>query len=72
MSDFIKAGADVNAREESDGTPLHYAAQDGHAETVTALIEAGADIRAKTDDGMLPADLAKDNDILRALNAARR
>ena len=59
-------------------TPLHVAAVAGNAETVVVLIKAGADIRAKTDDGKLPADLAEDNyevknhDIFRVLDAARR
>ena len=44
---------------------------------VAALIKGGANIRANTSDGKLPADLAignnkvKDHDIYRVLDAAR-
>ena len=73
----LAAGADVNARAEAGMTPLHAAAAVGNAETVAALVKAGANIRAKTSDGRLPADLAEDNDkvknhdIFWTLNAAR-
>lgn len=36
----------VKARDAEESTPLHYAAWKGHAEVVSALLDAGADIRA--------------------------
>jgi len=74
----VKAGQEATMRRNRSGaTPLHWAAQYGDAETVVALVNAGADIRAKTNGGSLPADLAEDNpkvkdrDIFRVLDAAR-
>lgn len=36
---LIKDGADVNARDENDCRPIHYAVQNGHSEIVEILIE---------------------------------
>lgn len=43
---LINAGACVNARDNYGGTPLHSASASGNAETVKALIAAGADVDA--------------------------
>lgn len=40
---LIKAGADVNAKDESGGTPLGLAASFKNKDGVSLLIEAGAD-----------------------------
>ena len=45
--------ADVNARDDDD-TPLHYAANGGHAAIASVLIAAGADVNAKNDDDDTP------------------
>ncbi len=37
----------IPSRAQSDKTPLHYAAGEGHASIVTELLAAGADINAK-------------------------
>ena len=41
-------GADIEARDVFGGTPLHSAAASGTAETVNAMINAGADIKARS------------------------
>ena len=38
---------DVNVRDKSGRTPLHWAAQSGHTETARYLIESGADVNAR-------------------------
>jgi hypothetical protein len=44
VRDLIAAGADVNAiGGDHDGTPLCYAARQGNVESITILLEAGAD-----------------------------
>ena len=37
-----KCGADLNAEDENGDTALHLAAEEGHAETVRALVALGA------------------------------
>lgn len=65
----IENGADVNAADESQTTPLHYAARYGRGEAVDMLVEAGANVKARDDtdstllheassDGCLDASLA--------------
>lgn len=51
----LKAGVEVNARDDQDRTPLHWAA--GHSPDpalVEALIAAGADPGARADNGATP------------------
>lgn len=49
----LKAGADVNARDEYNNTALNMAALWGHGEVVRALVDAGADIENKGSGGGL-------------------
>ncbi len=45
---LLKAGADVNEREDRFGyTPLHWAAAKGHMEAVEILLKAGAKVNAR-------------------------
>ncbi|KAI5839390.1 ankyrin repeat-containing domain protein [Morchella snyderi] len=43
---LIRAGVDVNARNRSGATPLHFAARMGYAVPVSLLLKSGADIAA--------------------------
>ena len=55
----LAAGTDVNVKGGfADGTPLHYAAANGHKEIAELLIEKGADLNAKDEDGGTPLDYA--------------
>lgn len=58
---LLKNGANPNVRENRGFTPLHAAAENGDVEMIHALIFAGADLHAKSDDGRLPLDLAQTN-----------
>lgn len=40
----------IHLKDEVDATPLHYAAWKGHAETVGALLDLGAEINATSHD----------------------
>ena len=44
---LVEHGADVNAKDNNDMTPLMDAAQEGHLEVVKYLVEHGADVNAK-------------------------
>jgi hypothetical protein len=68
---YIEAGANLNAREPGGGsTPLLIAAMFGHPEVARALIDAGADVNQKNNDGTTPllaAALFAHPQIVRAL-----
>ena len=64
------ASVDINARNNNDGTtPLHLAATLGTAETVNALLAAGADIHARTKGGFTPLHLAAARETAKTVNA---
>ena len=48
MGLLLKAGARVDAKDIYEWTPLHYAADAGHADCVLALIGAGTSVNAMT------------------------
>ena len=48
---MIKQGADVNAPQGDGATALHWAARHGDADLVTALVNAGANVRGTTTFG---------------------
>jgi len=56
---LLSLGAEVNARNTSEATPLHTAAGNGQAMSVEFLLARGADRALKNDDGATAADLAK-------------
>ena len=44
MTEFLNAGADLNAAVDGDGSPLIAAAREGHMVAVRFLLERGADV----------------------------
>jgi hypothetical protein len=52
-------GADVNAVDDSQGTPLHYTASYGFASVCTTLLALGADPTAKNSSGKTAVDYAR-------------
>jgi ankyrin repeat protein len=70
---LIAAGADVDARNDQQNTPLHFAAQHGYAEACSKLIAAGAEANAENIGKFTPLGLALENsegEIYRMLLAA--
>ena len=56
---MLNAGAVLDARKTLSGTPLHYAAGNGNAEAVTALLNADANAKSRGLDDETPYDLAR-------------
>ena len=51
---LIQAGANVNATDNDDWTPLLWAAREGHVESCRLLINRGANVNATTNGGRTP------------------
>lgn len=53
------AFAVVDAKANSGGTPLHWAAGSGQIEAADALVKAGADVGIADKEGRTPLDIAR-------------
>ncbi|RWS24883.1 protein phosphatase 1 regulatory subunit 16A-like protein [Leptotrombidium deliense] len=60
MKLLIEFGANVNAKDSEQWTPLHAAATCGHLHLVKFLIIKGADLLAVNADGNMPYDICED------------
>ena len=59
MRMLLERGADPNAKQQLDYTPLHTAASRGDVEMAKLLLAHGADANARGSDGLSPADVAR-------------
>jgi len=55
---LLQNGAEVNARNRFNATPLHLAASQGRAKLCALLIDKGADLNAKANTGRTPLHCA--------------
>ena len=56
---LIENGAEVNAKNKINLTPLHAAALSGDRGTVALLVDKGADVKARSKDGLTPLQMAE-------------
>ena len=54
MKYFIKKGADIEAKNSNNSTPLHIAVKKGDIDIVEFLIKSGANIQAKEINNWTP------------------
>ena len=59
VKQHLAAGTDVNAKDESGWTPLHWATSKVHNKTTKLLIKEGADVNALNNHGLSPLDYAE-------------
>ena len=59
-NELLRNGAYVNATDENNETPLHWAAKMGKVAVLRLLIKEGADINAPTASGVTPLAMAID------------
>jgi ankyrin repeat protein len=59
MALLLERGADPNAKQQLDYTPLHGAASRGDIEAAKLLLAHGADRDAKASDGLTVAGIAE-------------
>lgn len=64
MKVLVEFGADVNAADSEQWTPLHAAATCGHLHLVKFLIEKEASLLAVNGDGNMPYDICEDETTL--------
>jgi hypothetical protein len=67
MEILLSHGAKANAPRESGSTPLHSAADGGHANAIKVLLAHGANVNAKRSDGVTPLYLAASSKCLEAV-----
>ena len=61
MLEWLMRVIDVNAKADDGYTPLHGAAEYGHADVVAALLAAGANIDAEGEGGFTLLHVARHN-----------
>ena len=64
---LIQHGAQVDARTNELGTPLHYCSKDGYIEVAKVLLENGANVDAKIKGSDTPLYFAKDGEMAKLL-----
>ena len=70
MTALLQAGANLEARDEYSGTPLHRAAElSKNPAVIKVMLDAGADTAARNAAGKTPWDLVQVNDALKGSDA---
>ena len=64
---LLDHNADINAKDNNEGTPLHRACVNGDIQLIKLLLRKGADVYAKDADGKVPFDLCKEEESMHML-----
>jgi len=64
IKELLDGGVDVNMRGLDKNTPIMEAAYGGHLETVKLLLDHGADLSAKKNDGADPMGLTHSKEVI--------
>ena len=64
---LLNNGADINATDKENNTPLHEASRKGRLNVVQVLLAHGADARTKGYNGETPAQKASTDEIRNAI-----
>jgi ankyrin repeat protein len=54
VKSLVEAGADINATTHRGATPLYVASQKGHVSIVEYLLEHGANVNSRFQNGFTP------------------
>lgn len=55
---LVEYGVNINVRDGSGRTPLHWACQEGYTDIVDLLVENGAQMNVQDEDGQTPLYIA--------------
>ncbi len=69
---LIAKGADINAKDERGGTPLHWAAYYNRKKIAELLLMQGANPEEKDRNGFTPEDVARINGKKEILNILKK
>ena len=70
LFDHLELRMLINATEDEGWTPLHFAAISDSVDVAQLLVENGANIEYKNNDGKCPIEVAEENCIIEYLNQA--
>ena len=65
------AGADLSVSDKNEWTPMHHAAEKGHAEAIKGLKDAGADVSVIDNTGRTPMHYAVQKGHAKAIKALK-
>lgn len=67
MKGLLKAGADINALDNHQRTPLYLACKENQLESAFELLKLGADAMQKDINGFKPVDVCLDSKVMQVL-----
>jgi ankyrin repeat protein len=66
---LLKNGADINARDKNDQTPLHWAVQHANRDAIELLVQNRAERSTRDSEGKTPLDYSNNDDMSMLLEA---